>query len=249
MEYTVGELAKRSGLTVRALHHYETLGLLPPSGRSQAGYRLYTERDVLGLHRILAYRQMGLALKDIAPLLGPGAPPLQDLLARQIATAEAELARQQRLLAMLRRVAQRAEGGGPELADQLLTLMSTMRTYERYYSEQELQQLQAMQSALSAEDLQRLRAEMDELIPAMREAMAQGLDPDSDPAVAALARRWLALGALFPEDEALRDKGRAMLAREPELQAQTGLTPALLDYVDGAVAAAKRRLRAEGAPA
>ena len=41
MDYTVGELAKRAGLTVRTLHHYEELGLLNPSGRSDAGYRRY----------------------------------------------------------------------------------------------------------------------------------------------------------------------------------------------------------------
>ena len=87
MAYTVGELAKRSGLTVRALHHYEKLGLLPPPGRTQAGYRLYAERDVRVLHRILAYRQMGVALKEIAPLLSADAPPLLDVLTRQLAAA------------------------------------------------------------------------------------------------------------------------------------------------------------------
>ena len=84
MAYTVGELAKRSGLTVRALHHCEKLGLLPPSGRTQAGYRLYAERDVR-VHRILAYRQMGVVLKEIAPLLSADAPPLLDVLTRQLA--------------------------------------------------------------------------------------------------------------------------------------------------------------------
>uniref|UniRef100_UPI0013D38749 MerR family DNA-binding transcriptional regulator n=1 Tax=Raoultella planticola TaxID=575 RepID=UPI0013D38749 len=49
-DYTVGELAKRAGLTVRTLHHYEELGLLNPSGRSDAGYRRYSEADVLRLH-------------------------------------------------------------------------------------------------------------------------------------------------------------------------------------------------------
>ena len=162
MEYTVGELAKRSGLTVRALHHYEKLGLLPPSGRTQAGYRLYAERDVRVLHRILAYRQMGVALKEIAPLLSADAPPLLEVLTRQLAAAEAELARQQQLVATLQRVAQRAEkgDGSADLSDELLGLMRMMGTYERYFSTAELQQLRDMQAGLGDESLIHIKAEV-----------------------------------------------------------------------------------------
>ncbi len=78
MDYTVGELAKKAGLTVRTLHHYEQLGLLVPSGRSEAGYRLYSAADVRRLHRVVAYRQSGLALKDIAALLQTDSPPLRE---------------------------------------------------------------------------------------------------------------------------------------------------------------------------
>ena len=65
----VGELAQRTGLTVRALHHYDEIGLLKPSGRSEAGYRLYSQADVQRLHAIQTMRQMGLALNDITQLL------------------------------------------------------------------------------------------------------------------------------------------------------------------------------------
>ena len=45
----VGELARRTGLTVRTLHHYDEIGLLRPSLHTEAGYRLYTARDVARL--------------------------------------------------------------------------------------------------------------------------------------------------------------------------------------------------------
>lgn len=238
MEYTVGQLAKQSGLTVRTLHHYEKLGLLSPSARTEAGSRLYAEADVAILHRILAYQQMGLALKDIAPLLEPGAPPLTAVLSRQIALVEEQLARQQRLLAMLRRVARRAQAGGPDLTEHLLDLIAMMRTYERYFSDDELQQMRQVQEAMGDDGVQRVKAALAELVPAMRSAMEHGADPRS-PEVAALARRWAALGKGFPQDDALRDKGRAMLANEPALQRRTGLTPALVDYIERAVDAVK----------
>ena len=61
----VGELAKRAGITVRTLHHYEQTGVLLPSARSAAGYRLYNLADVQRLHMIQALAKAGLELAEI----------------------------------------------------------------------------------------------------------------------------------------------------------------------------------------
>ena len=62
----VGELAAVSGVTVRTLHHYDEIGLLVPSTRSVAGYRIYTDGEVDRLQAILTYRELGLVLDEIA---------------------------------------------------------------------------------------------------------------------------------------------------------------------------------------
>src|ERR1043165_1599062 len=78
--WTVGEVAALAGVTVRTLHHYDRIGLLPPSDRTAAGYRSYTEADLLRLQRILAYRELGFGLDDIAALLDdPASDPLEHL--------------------------------------------------------------------------------------------------------------------------------------------------------------------------
>jgi MerR family transcriptional regulator, thiopeptide resistance regulator len=69
MTWTVGEVARRTGVTVRALHHYDDIGLLAPSGRTDAGYRLYDRADLERLQRIVVYRRLGLDLDAIAALL------------------------------------------------------------------------------------------------------------------------------------------------------------------------------------
>jgi DNA-binding transcriptional MerR regulator len=69
MAFTVGELAKLTGITVRALHHYDELGLVVPSQRSGAGYRLYGDADVLRLQEVLMFRELGLPLAEIAAVL------------------------------------------------------------------------------------------------------------------------------------------------------------------------------------
>jgi DNA-binding transcriptional MerR regulator len=66
---TVGEVAELAGVTVRALHHYDELGLLSPSGRSDAGYRLYSYDDLARLREILIWRTLGFGLTEIGSLL------------------------------------------------------------------------------------------------------------------------------------------------------------------------------------
>src|SRR4051794_16119272 len=67
--WTVGQVAERSGVTVRTLHHYDEIGLVRPSRRSAAGYRLYADEDLVRLQHVVVYRRLGLALEEIAVLL------------------------------------------------------------------------------------------------------------------------------------------------------------------------------------
>src|SRR5439155_16209651 len=65
----VGELSKRTGLTVRTLHHYDEIGLLRPSLHTGSGHRLYTEADVARLQQILSLRQLGFSLEQVRAAL------------------------------------------------------------------------------------------------------------------------------------------------------------------------------------
>lgn len=67
--YKVGEFAGLTGVSIRTLHHYDRLGLLRPSSRSEAGYRLYTARDLLRLQQIVTLRYLGFSLAAIGEIL------------------------------------------------------------------------------------------------------------------------------------------------------------------------------------
>jgi len=67
--YQVQEFAKLAGVTVRALHHYDRLGLLKPKERTHSGYRLYSERDFARLEQIVVLKFLGIPLKQIRGLL------------------------------------------------------------------------------------------------------------------------------------------------------------------------------------
>ncbi|MEV8454374.1 MerR family transcriptional regulator [Streptomyces sp. NPDC052095] len=97
MGYSVGQVSAFAGVTVRTLHHYDKAGLLSPSDRSRAGYRLYGEADLVRLQQILFYRELGFPLDEIAEILkDPQVNALERLRARQRRLTE-EIARLQRL--------------------------------------------------------------------------------------------------------------------------------------------------------
>jgi DNA-binding transcriptional MerR regulator len=74
----VGDLAQRTGLTVRTLHHYDAIGLLRPSLHTEAGYRLYTAADIARLQQVLSLRQLGFSLDEVRDCLDrPGFSPLE----------------------------------------------------------------------------------------------------------------------------------------------------------------------------
>lgn len=120
---TIGEVARRSGFTVKALRFYERRGLLPPSGRSPGGYRLYCEADLHRLEFIRQAKALGLALDAIRELVVSARMPqrgvtrsrLLRVLAERIAQTAGQIAtltRLQQELERRRRVVARRRGSG-----------------------------------------------------------------------------------------------------------------------------------------
>ncbi|MGI8878995.1 MAG: MerR family transcriptional regulator [Jatrophihabitans sp.] len=67
--YTIGAVARSAHITVRTLHHYDSIGVLRPSGRTPGGYRMYSDADLQRLQRIMAYRELGFSLDKITTIL------------------------------------------------------------------------------------------------------------------------------------------------------------------------------------
>jgi MerR family transcriptional regulator, thiopeptide resistance regulator len=107
--YSISKIARAFGLSRSTLLYYDRLGLLPPSGRSGSGYRVYTVRDRRRLERICRFREAGLTLKEIQTVLSSGGRPGAKMLENRIRETAANilnLKSQQRLLAgMLSRIA------------------------------------------------------------------------------------------------------------------------------------------------
>lgn len=108
---TVGQVSARLGVTVRALHHWDEIGLARPSQRTAAGYRLYTGGDLERLHRVVAYREIGLGLDGIRAVLDDPAADVPAALRAQRAQIAERIDRLQRLGAGLDRMIDAHERG------------------------------------------------------------------------------------------------------------------------------------------
>ena len=107
----VGEVAEAAGLTVRTLHHWDSIGLLSPSERSPAGHRGYTEADLVRLYQVLALRSLGLGLDSIAVCLDAGVDPAR-LVRDHLAEVGAAVAELEGLRAKLHRLVEVLDAGG-----------------------------------------------------------------------------------------------------------------------------------------
>ena len=66
---TVSQISKLTGVSVRTLHHYDSLGILKPAQVTEAGYRLYGDGELERLYLILVFRELGLSLAEIRDIL------------------------------------------------------------------------------------------------------------------------------------------------------------------------------------
>ncbi len=131
-EYTVGELAKASGVSVRMLHHYDAIGLLRPAHIAANGYRLYRRDQALRLQEILFYRAAGLPLGEIAALL-EGEDRMARLEAHRARLAR-DLAHQAQMIATLDRTLSELKGEKDMTIDDLYTPFApeTQAEYEAW---------------------------------------------------------------------------------------------------------------------
>ncbi|QDB78148.1 MerR family transcriptional regulator [Georgenia sp. 311] len=122
----IGEVARRSGVSARMLRHYDRLGLVRPTGRTDGGYREYSEEDVRRVLHVESLRSLGLSLAEVRRALDDPSSTPAGLLAGLVAETERRVAQGEELLARLRRV----DATSPGAWDEVLRVLPLLRTLE-----------------------------------------------------------------------------------------------------------------------
>ncbi len=210
--YRAKEFAQRAGVTVRTLHVYDQMGLLPPAERTESGYRLYGQNELERLEQIVALRFVGFSLQEIKELLTAQTLPLMVALRMQ-----REIIRERRsqldnaIEAIERAEAAVTDEHDATLWEKLRTIIEVMKVEKsdwswtkNYYSEEAQQKIDARAATISKDELEAGQHAWTQLI-AEVEAAATHEDPASDHAQE-LAKRWKALVHEFTGgDAAVRD--------------------------------------------
>ena len=231
--WKVGQLAKRTGISVRTLHHYDQIGLLTPSHRTASGHRLYDRDDVVRLQQIVMLRQLGFALEEIGATLAEASlPRLIDL---HLARLREQIERERRLMSRLERMALWLRAEEEVSVDEFFKTIEEMTMFEKYMTEEQLETLRKRGETIGAERIQEVQQEWPRLIEEVRQEMQRGTDVHS-PRVQALAQRWTTLVNEFSGGDAGIEKSVAtMYHNEPGSAERFGFDTKVWEYIRSAM--------------
>ena len=240
-QWKVGELARRTGLTVRTLQYYDDIGLLRPSYRTQSGHRLYVGKDIARLQQIVSLRELGLSLEEIRDCCSrPGFSP-RGVIQLHIERLRKQIEIQSRLCARLESIAQRLDSAKEVCIEELIQTIEVTRM-SKYYTEEQQEELRRRAEAIGPERIREVeQKEWPELIAEVRAEMEKGTDPGSE-RIQEFAKRWMSLVGEFTGGNPGISKAAGQVWQQEESihGYETGPMRELMGYISKAIAASKK---------
>jgi len=250
-------VAEQFGVTVRTLHHYDQIGLLLPSERTRAGYRLYTGDDITRLQNVVVYRRLGFPLEEIAVLLDEPSVDVGEHLRRQRHAVMSRLDEMSDLVTAIDRALEK-EMSGNKLTTQEQRELFGDGFSEDYAEEAEQRwgetgawkQSQARTSKYTKADWVEVKAEMEANTAAFASAMADGEPATSERAMDAAEQHRLHIHDRFYDltPEFHRNLGDMYLADPRFTKSYDDVAPGLAQYVRDAIHANADRAAKKAGP-
>jgi DNA-binding transcriptional MerR regulator len=183
----VGELARRTGLTVRTLHHYDEIGLLRPSLHTESGHRLYTAGDIARLQQVMSLRQLGFSLEEVSACLDQADFAPLKVIGLHLKRVREHINFERQLCSRLEWIAEQLGTAGEVSAEEFLQTIEVMTMMEQLYTPEQLRQFQELGQQVSPEEIRAVEQGWTALLAEVR--ANHQLDPASAEAQA-LAQRW-----------------------------------------------------------
>jgi len=253
---TVGQVAEQLGVTVRTLHHYDEIGLLVPSERSPAGYRLYTAEDITRMQHVVVYRRLGFPLEEIALLLDEPSADVSEHLRRQRQAVMSRLDEMQDLVTAIDRALEKEMAGNKLTKEEQRELFGdgfsddyADEAEQRWGGTEAWKQSQGRTSTYTKEDWAQVKAEMDANNAAFASAVNDGEPATSERAMDAAEQHRLHIHNRFYDltTEFHRNLGDMYLADPRFTKNYEDIRPGLAQYVRDAIHAnADRAAHAAG---
>ena len=210
--WSIGELAAATGITVRALHHYDSIGLLQASVRTTAGHRRYTRQDLQRLYGIRTLRSLGVPLGGIAAVLdqsGGGPESMRQLLQRQLDALGGQARQLEQLQRTIRELLDRINHDGDAAPAYFVNVLEGMSMFENYFTEDQRRELAQRRTQLGRQATEDARTEWAGMVEEGLRQVDAGI-PANSPEARDLVRRWDELGSRFHSSEGTKAAARAM---------------------------------------
>lgn len=244
--WKVGDLAARTGLTVRTLHHYDAIGLLCPSGRTGSahgsGHRLYTAADVARLQQIVSLKMLGFGLEQIREYMTRADYDPRRVVRLHLERVRGQADELKRLADKLAALSDALDKAEVVSADEFLTTIQEMTMIEKYYTPEQLEQLKKRREE-GGPEMEELMQKAPQMWADWDKDVKAALDagvPPTDPKAQELARRWWALVSGFTGgDPDIYRSLKRMYTTEPNVMGKdTAAMKPGMDWILKAAAAA-----------
>lgn len=226
----VGELARRTRISVRTLHYYDEIGLLTPARRGDGNHRLYAAADVARLQQITSLQQLGFSLEEIHVVLdSPDCTPLR-VVELHLAQARERLAAQRALCDRLEALAGALSRMEEVSIDTFIGIIERMTDLDQYFTPEQRAEIAERGRQVGQERIREVEAEWPRLIEQVRVEMERGTDPSSE-TVQALARRWTALVREFTGGNPGIEQGLRTMYQQESSSNNPHLDPRMPEYM------------------
>lgn len=201
MSYTVSRVSALANVSIRTLHHYDEIGLVRPSMRSEGGYRLYSLADLQRLQQVLFFRELDFPLDEIKQMLDEPGFDRKNALKQQAAQLEARLHRITVVLNAVKETISNLEG------NQEMSAESMFKGFDQTQYEEETEQRwgntdayrisKTRTASYTPQQWEQLKSESDAIYVRLALAMNAGVKADSDAAVALAEEHRLSIDKWF----------------------------------------------------
>ncbi|MFG6194138.1 MerR family transcriptional regulator [Nonomuraea sp. JJY05] len=201
---TVGRAAALVGVSVKTLHHWDTIGLVRPSGRTWSGYRVYSDDDVARIHRVLVYRELGFPLAEIGRVLDDPDADARDHLRRQRSELVERISRLQKMVSAVDRMLEASKAGMRLTPEEQVEIFGddwqpawAEEAEDRWGGSAQWAQYAERAAGMTAEDWKGVVATAEALNADLAAAMRAGVVPGSDGANALAERHRTLISTYF----------------------------------------------------
>jgi DNA-binding transcriptional MerR regulator len=241
-----------AGVSVRTLHHYDQIGLLRPSGRTSAGYRLYDDTDLERLHDVLAYRELGFGLEQVAAILDDPQADTAAHLREQHRLVRNRIGRLTDVLAHLEKMMEAEQMGIDLTPEEQLEVFGENWPGEEYEAEAEQRwgqtqawaQSKRRTAAFSKQDWVEIKAAQQSLEGELAQALADGAPAGGERAMDLAERHRLGIETFYDCSSTMHRGLADMYLSDPRFtQHYEDVAPGLAQYVHDAIHANADRRR------